>query len=168
MPAVRTPEASRPTRHIAVPRCSLPRREIGSATSITFDFAALPCGAGLSIRSLAFRPATSLSTLRSGCYQTPRKTRYAAAWLWLCRGRHPRRLNSTRLQGATLAELCMRLSPHTAPIRQTRRSSLSGLSVAFIASSCFQLSREGNEPPRVCRRLVGLSHAARAACLSWA
>ena len=43
-----------------------------------------------------------------------------------------------------LAELCMRLSPHTAPIRQTRRSSLSGLSVAFIASSCFQLSREGN------------------------
>jgi len=38
----------------------------------------------------------------------------------------------------------MRLSPHTAPIRQTRRSSLSGLSVAFIASSCFQLSREGN------------------------
>ena len=43
-----------------------------------------------------------------------------------------------------LAELCMRLSPHTAPIRQTRHSSLSGLSVAFIASSCFQLSREGN------------------------
>jgi hypothetical protein len=24
------------------------------------------------------------------------------------------------------------------------------------------------EPPRVCRRLVDLSHAARAACLSWA
>jgi len=43
-----------------------------------------------------------------------------------------------------LAELCMRLSPHTAPIRQTRHSSLNGLSVAFIASSCFQLSREGN------------------------
>src|SRR3954462_1898274 len=38
----------------------------------------------------------------------------------------------------------MRLSPHTAPIRQTRRSSLSGLSVAFIASSRFQLSRESN------------------------
>jgi hypothetical protein len=102
MPAVRTPEASRPTRRIAVPRCSLPRRGIGSATSITFDFAALPCGSGLTIRSLAFRPATSLSTLRSGCYQTPRKTRYAAARLRLCRGRHPRRLNSTRLQGATL------------------------------------------------------------------
>ena len=70
MPAVRTPEASRPTRRIAVPRCSLPRREIGSATSITFDFAALPCGSGLSIRSLAFRPATFLSTLRSGCSNT--------------------------------------------------------------------------------------------------
>jgi hypothetical protein len=100
MPAVRTPEASRPTRRIAVSGCSLPRRGIGSATSITFDFAALPCGSGLTIRSLAFRPATFLSTLRSGCYQTPRKTRYAAARLRLCRGRHPRRLNSTRLQGA--------------------------------------------------------------------
>src|SRR3954471_19120429 len=104
MPAVRTPEVSRPTRHGAVSGCCLPRREIGSATSITFDFAALPCGSGLTIRSLAFRPATFLSTLRSGCYQTPRKTRYAAARLRLCRGRHPRRLNSTRLQGATLPE----------------------------------------------------------------
>src|SRR4051812_40922285 len=70
MPAVRTPEASRPTRRIAVPRCSLPRRGIGSAASITFDFAALPCGSGLSLRSLALQPATFLSTLRSGCYQT--------------------------------------------------------------------------------------------------
>ena len=110
MPAVRTPEASRPTRHIAGPRCSLPRRGIGSATSITFDFAALPCGSGLFIRSLAFRPATFLSTLRSGCYQTPRKTRYSAAWLRLCRGRHFRRLNSTRLQGATLPKLDVSLS----------------------------------------------------------
>src|SRR4051794_10501372 len=99
MLAVRTPEA--PTRHVAVPGCSLPRRGIRSATSITFDFAALPCGSGLTLRSLAFRPATFLSTLRSGCYQTPRKTRYTAAWLRLCRGRHFRRLNSTRLQGAT-------------------------------------------------------------------
>src|SRR4051812_15997099 len=41
MPAVRTPEASRPTRRIAVPRCSLPRRGIRSATSITFDFGAI-------------------------------------------------------------------------------------------------------------------------------
>src|SRR3954468_3287540 len=97
MLAVRTPEAS--TRHVAVSGCCLPRRGIGSAASITFDFAALPCGSGLSLRSLALRPATFLSTLRSGCYQTPRKTRYAAARLRLCR--HPRRLNSTRLQGAT-------------------------------------------------------------------
>src|SRR3954451_17695251 len=65
MLAVRTPEASRPTRRIAGPRCSLPRRGIGSATSITFDFAALPCGSGLFIRSLTFRPATFLSTLRA-------------------------------------------------------------------------------------------------------
>ena len=63
---------------------------------------------GLSLRSLAFRPATFLSTLRSGCYQTPRKTRYTAAWLRLCRGRHFRRLNSTRLQGATLPKLDVR------------------------------------------------------------
>ena len=69
---------------------------------------------GLFIRSLAFRPTTFLSTLRSGCYQTPRKTRYAAAWLRLCRGRHPRRLNSTRLQGATLPEPYVHLSAHTA------------------------------------------------------
>ena len=114
MPAVRTPEASRPTRRIAVPRCSLPRRGIGSATSITFDFAALPCGSGLTIRSLAFRPATFLSTLRSGCYQTPRKTRYTAAWLRLCRGRHFRRLNSTRLQGATPSEPYVPVAVHTA------------------------------------------------------
>src|SRR3954452_7426813 len=67
---------------------------------------------GLTIRSLAFRPSTFLATLRSGYYQTPRKTRYAAAWLRLCR--HPRRLNSTRLQGATLPEPGLRLSEHPA------------------------------------------------------
>src|SRR3954453_21344428 len=117
MPAVRTPEA--PTRRIAVPRCSLPRRGIGSATSITFDFTALPCGSGLFIRSLAFRPATSLSTLRSGCYQTPRKTRYTAAWLRLCRGRHPRRLNSTRLQGATPSEPDVTVARHPAQASTT-------------------------------------------------
>src|SRR3954470_23726687 len=121
MPAVRTPEGS--TRHIAGPRCSLPRREIGSATSITFDFAALPCGSGLTIRSLAFRPATFLSTLRSGCYQTPRKTRYAAAWLRLCRGRHPRRLNSTRLQGANPAKPDVPVSVHPAQASTTGRRS---------------------------------------------
>src|SRR4051794_35283987 len=104
MPAVRTPGAPQPTRRVAVLGFCLPLGETGSATPITFDFAALPYGSGLSLRSLAFRPATFLSTLRSGCYQTPRKTRYAAARLRLCRGRHPRRLNSTRLQGATPAE----------------------------------------------------------------
>src|SRR4051812_29982538 len=43
-----------------------------------------------------------------------------------------------------LAELCMSPSPPPAPSSKTRRSSLNGLSVAFIASSCFQLPREGN------------------------
>jgi hypothetical protein len=73
---------------------------------------------GLFFRSLAFRPTTSLSTLRSGCSQTPRKTQYAVARLRLCRDRHPRRLNSTRLQGATLAEPDVNLSAHPAPITQ--------------------------------------------------
>ncbi|NMW18268.1 MAG: hypothetical protein HKK66_04410 [Chlorobiaceae bacterium] len=34
---------------------------------------------GYNFRSLAFRPTISLSTLRSGRYRTPRKTRYMAA-----------------------------------------------------------------------------------------
>src|SRR3954451_20619065 len=75
---------------------------------------------GLSLRSLAFRPATFLSTLRSVCYQTPRKTRYAAAWLRLCRGRHPRRLNSTRLQGATPSEPDMMVTRHPAQASAAR------------------------------------------------
>ena len=83
---------------------------------------------GLTIRSLAFRPATFLSTLRSGCYQTPRKTRYTAAWLRLCRGRHFRRLNSTRLQGATPSEPCVPVSRHTA---QADRS------VSLLLAPCF-------------------------------
>jgi hypothetical protein len=103
MPAVRTPEASRPTRHIAVPRCSLPRRGIGSATSITFDFGA--------IYPFTCVPACNLPVYASQ-WLTPRKTRYAAAWLRLCR--HPRRLNSTRLQGATPSEPDMTIARHPA------------------------------------------------------
>ena len=80
---------------------------------------------GLTLRSLAFRPATFLSTLRSGCYQTPRKTRYAAAWLWLCRGRHHKRLNSTRLQGATLSKPDMSFSTS------------SGFPVPIDGQNCF-------------------------------
>ncbi len=101
MPAVRTPEASRLTRRIAVPRCSLPRRGIGSATSITFDFGA--------IYPFTYVPACNLPVYASP-WLTPRRTRYAAARLRLCRGRHPRRLNSTRLQGATLPKLDVSLS----------------------------------------------------------
>ena len=101
MPAVRTPEASRPTRRIAVPRCSLPRRGIGSAASITFDFGAN--------HPFTCVPACNLSVYASQ-WLTPRKTRYTAAWLRLCRGRHFRRLNSTRLQGATLTKPDVTLS----------------------------------------------------------
>src|SRR3954447_24650612 len=57
MPAVRTPEASRPTRHAAVSGCCLPRREIGSAASITFDFGA--------ITPFACAPACNLSVYAS-------------------------------------------------------------------------------------------------------
>src|SRR4051812_36298518 len=57
MLAVRTPEASRPTRHVAVPGCSLPRRGIRSATSITFDFGA--------ITPFACAPAYNLSVYAS-------------------------------------------------------------------------------------------------------
>src|SRR5688500_4559759 len=105
MPAVRTPEVSRPTRHGAVSGCCLPRREIGSTASITFDFGAN--------HPFTCVPACHLSVYASQ-WLTPRKTQYAAARLRLCRGRHFRRLNSTRLQGATLTEPYVKLSFHTA------------------------------------------------------
>jgi hypothetical protein len=50
----------------------LPRWETGSATSTSVI-------SGLTSRSLTFRPATSLSTLRNDRYRASRKTRYAAA-----------------------------------------------------------------------------------------
>src|SRR5216684_1251300 len=50
----------------------LPRYGRGSATPITIDFGAI-------FPFTSFRPTTSLSTLRSGRYRTPRKTRFAAA-----------------------------------------------------------------------------------------
>src|ERR1700688_2541756 len=49
----------------------LPPYGIGSATPITIDFGAI-------FPFTSFRPTTSLSTLRSGRYRTPRKTRFAA------------------------------------------------------------------------------------------
>ena len=172
MPAVRTPEVSRPTRHIAVPRCSLPRRGIGSATSITFDFAALPCGSGLTIRSLAFRPATFLSTLRSGCYQTPRKTRYAAAWLRLCRGRHPRRLNSPRLQGATPSEPCVPVSRHTAQADRSVSLLLQGGHLAVVSSlggpedTVSKIAHAPLSPPPIDGVPVGVCRGSVDRCLS--
>ena len=94
MPAVRTPEASRPTRRIAVPRCSLPRRGIGSATSITFDFGA--------IYPFTCVPACNLSVYASQWLlpDTTQDSIRGRSGSGFAASRHPRRLNSTRLQGA--------------------------------------------------------------------
>jgi hypothetical protein len=56
----------------------LPPWETGSAASMSVI-------SGLASRSLAFRPTSSLSTLRSDRYRAPRKTRYTAAGLALRR-----------------------------------------------------------------------------------
>ena len=72
MPAVRTPEAPLDTCHGASKDSAFPIGRQGRLLqpgSIS----------GLSLRSLAFRPTASLSTLRNARYRTPRKTRYAAA-----------------------------------------------------------------------------------------
>ena len=53
-------------------RFRLPHCGTGSATPITIDFGAI-------FPFTLFRPTTSLSTLRSGRYRTPRKTRFTAA-----------------------------------------------------------------------------------------
>ncbi len=72
MPTVRIPEASRQARQLAYQDSAFPIEREGrllQPRSIS----------GLSFRSLSFRPIVSLSTLRSGRYRTPRKTRYVAA-----------------------------------------------------------------------------------------
>ena len=67
----------------------------------------------------------------------------------LCRDRHLRRQTSTRLQGATLAERCVRLSPHTAPIRQTRRPCLDAMKPSFASAARLRIRRHRwkNLPP---------------------
>src|ERR1035437_8691773 len=72
MLAVRTPGAPQTARVIAACGSAFPFERQGRllrSRSIS----------GLCSRSLSFRPTTSLSTLRSGRYRTPRKTWYAAA-----------------------------------------------------------------------------------------
>ena len=65
-------ERRRPLAQLRGLRFRLPLCGIGSATPITIDFGAI-------FPFTLFRPTTSLSTLRSGRYRTPRKTRFAAA-----------------------------------------------------------------------------------------
>src|SRR6516162_597424 len=72
MLAVRTPGAPQTARVGAVLGSAFPFCGTGSATPITIDFGAI-------FPFTLFRPTTSLSTLSSGRYRTPRKTRFAAA-----------------------------------------------------------------------------------------
>jgi hypothetical protein len=70
-----------------------------------------------------FRSGLLPPCLRFAVYVTGHHARLGARLLArLCRGRHLRRLTSIRLQGATLSELSVTLSRHSAPIRRTRRS----------------------------------------------
>src|SRR5687768_3999336 len=109
MLAVRTPEVSRPTRRIAVPRCRLPRRGIGSATSITFDFGA--------ITPFTCVPACNLSV-------------YASQWLLPDTTQDSIRGCSAQalppFQATELNALARRNPPRTghAPFRSTRLSSV--------------------------------------------
>ena len=76
MPAVRTPEAPQVDSHIMRGlRFRLPhsRDRVGYFNHDSIS--------GLSSRSLLFRPTTSLSTLRSGRYRSPRKTLVRGCWL---------------------------------------------------------------------------------------
>jgi len=140
MPAVRTPEASRPTRHIAVPRCSLPRREIGSATSITFDFGAN--------HPFTCVPACNLSV-------------YASQWLLpdttqdSIRGCPAQALPRSPSQATELNALARRNPPRTgrAPFRSTRLSSVRqdrGLTAVLDDSQCsFGRAHLADLPVRV-------------------
>ena len=66
MLAVRTPGAPPTAREDAVFDSAFPLCGTGSATPITIDFGAI-------FPFTSFRPTTSLSTLRSDRYRTPRK-----------------------------------------------------------------------------------------------
>jgi hypothetical protein len=113
MPAVRTPEASR-TLTMPHPEI-LPsplRDKIGVFDHDRFrGYISVHFRSGLHPPCLRFAVAVAGHHARLGTRLLVR----------LCRGRHFRQLNSMRFQGATLAERCVSLSTHTAPIKQTRR-----------------------------------------------
>src|ERR1700732_5241413 len=109
MPAVRTPEASR-TLTVSCPGI-LPsplRDKVGAVHHDRFrGYVSVNSRSRLHPPCLRFAAAVAGHHARLGTRLLVR----------LCRGRHHRRLNSMRLQGATLAEPSVRLSPHSAPIQ---------------------------------------------------
>src|ERR1039457_5603024 len=115
MPWIRTPEAPHGPRQCRTLRFRLPLREIESATSNTFDFGAnhsIHLHSGLPFPCLRFAVSVATPHARLGTWLLAR----------LCHGSHLRLLNFVRFQGATLVELSVRLSPHSAPISKTHRS----------------------------------------------
>ena len=112
MPAVRTPEASRTLTmpHPGILPSPL-RDKVGVFDHDRFrGYVSVHFRSGLHPPCLRFAVAVAGHHARLGTRLLVR----------LCRGRHLRRLNFMRLQGATLAERCVSLSTHTAPIKQTR------------------------------------------------
>jgi len=113
MPAVRTPEAS---RMLTMPHPGiLPsplRDKVGVFDHVRFrGYISVHFRSGLHPPCLRFAAAVAGRHARLGTRLLVR----------LCRGRHFRLLNFMRFQGATLAERCVSLSTHTAPIKQTRQ-----------------------------------------------
>ena len=97
MPWIRTPEVPHDPRHCRALRFRLPLREIGSATSSTFDFGAnhsIHLHSGLQFPCLRFAVSVATPHARLG-------TRLLAR---LCHGSHLRLLDLVRFQGATLIE----------------------------------------------------------------
>src|SRR5215813_898151 len=112
MPAVRTPEASR-TLTVSCPGM-LPSPlgdKVGAFHHDRFrGYVSVYFRSGLHPPCLRFAVAVAGHHARLGTRLLVR----------LCRGRHHRRLNSMRLQGATLSEPDVILSHHPAPIVRPR------------------------------------------------
>src|SRR6202048_4066554 len=114
MLAVRTPGVPQTARVGAV---------FGSAFPVTGEGQLLRSRSISGLFSRSLHSGLQPPCLRFAAAVTGRHARLGSRLLArLCRGRHRRRQTSTRLQGATLAEPSVRLSPHSAPIRQTCRS----------------------------------------------
>src|SRR6267142_4897254 len=135
MPAVRTPEASR-TLTVSCPgiRPSPLRDKVGAFHHDRFrGYVSVHSRSGLHPPCLRFAVAVAGHHARLGTRLLVR----------LCRGRHRRRLNSMRLQGATLTDPDLTLSRH--PARATERRLPPP--VENWSSSCCQLARSQRRWP---------------------